>query len=147
MNLKKMPLKAISIITLSGLFLVACDDTRVRISGGSHGYSGPSHHHGGRHITRTPHNHRVSYDSALGMYIVLGLANTYWNNGHYYRYHSNAWQRSSDYRRWSRMQRSGIPAKLYSRHYRPVIYNNNRSRNTGRTRIIHRDRRHDIRRH
>lgn len=143
MNLKKMPLKAISIITLSGLFLVACDDTRVRISGGSHGYSGPGHHNGG-HITRTPHNHRVSYDSALGMYIVLGLANTYWNNGHYYRYHSNAWQRSSDYRRWSRMQRNRIPAKLYSRHRPKVIYNN-RSRNTGRTRIIHPNRRDDIR--
>ena len=145
MNLKKLPFKAISAITLSGLFLVACDDTRVRISADSgHGYSGPRHH--GGHLTRTPHNHRVSYDSALGMYIVLGLANTYWNNGSYYRYHGSAWQRSSDYRRWSRMQRSRVPSKLYKRHYRPVVYhNNNRTRhdnrgrynnNNNRTRIV-----------
>ena len=143
MNLKKVPLKAISVITLSGLLLVACDDTRVRISADTgHGYSGPRHHHGG-HITRTPHNHRVSFDTALGMYIVAGLANTYWNNGHYYRYHGNVWQRSSDYRRWSRMQHRHIPSKLYKRHHRPLVHHNNYR---GRTRIVRpHDRRHDVR--
>ena len=142
MKLKKLPLKAISAITLSGLFLVACDDTRVRISAdGGHGYSGPRHHNGG-HITRTPHNHRVSYDSALGMYIVLGLTNTYWNNGNYYRYYGNAWQRSSDYRRWSRLQQNRVPSRLYKRHYqRPVTYhNNNRTRHDNRGRYDNRDR-------
>jgi len=141
MNLKKVPLKAISVIALSGIFLVACDDTRVRISADSgHGYSGPRHHHG--HITRTPHNHRVSFDSALGMYIVLGLANTYWNNGHYYRYHGNVWQRSSDYRRWRRMQRSHVPSILYKRHYN--VHRGHTSHN-GRTRITRPNRRHDVR--
>lgn len=139
MNMKKLPLKAVMAITLSGLLLAACDDTRVRISSDSHGYSGPRHH--GGHITRTPHNHRVSFDAALGMYIVLGLANTYWNNGHYYRYHGSNWQRSADYRRWSRMQHNHVPSKLYKRHRRPTTYHNNKrvrivkpNRNRNRTR-------------
>ena len=130
MNMKKLPLRAMMAVILSSFLLTACDDTRVRISSdsGGHGYSGPRHH--GGHITRTPHNHRVSFDAALGMYIVLGLANTYWNNGHYYRYHGNNWQRSSDYRRWRRMQRNRVPARLYKRHHRSVTrhHNNNRVR-------------------
>ena len=84
----------------------------------------------------------MSYDSALGMYIVLGLTNTYWNNGNYYRYYGNAWQRSSDYRRWSRLQQNRVPSRLYKRHYqRPVTYhNNNRTRHDNRGRYDNRDR-------
>lgn len=122
MDMKKLPIKAMSIITLSGLLLSACDDTRVRITAdnGPRHY-GPSHH--GGYLTHTPHNHRVSFDATLGMYVVLGLMNTYWNNGHYYRLHDHGWQRSPDFRRWSRLNHRHVPPRLYTRHPRRVTRN------------------------
>ena len=127
MNIKKLPLKIAAIIALSSMFLAACDDTRVRISADS----GPRYHSGhGTYVSYTPHKHRVSYDSALGMYVVLGLLNTYWNGSNYYRYHNHGWQRSSDYRRWNNVGVTYVPRKLHKRHYRPGRHKNGR-RNRG----------------
>lgn len=120
MSITKKPHHAILAVTLTGLFLTACDDTRIRVSGdfgpGRHGHHA---HHGGHYLTHTPHRHRVSFDTALGMYVVLGLANTYWSNGHYYRYNNHHWLRSSDYRRWSRLNNDRVPSRLYRKYYRP----------------------------
>lgn len=116
MNIKKLPLKVVVISALSATLLAACDDTRIRVSADT----GLRHHSGhGGYLTHTPHNHRVSYDSALGMYVVLGLLNTYWNGSNYYRYHNHGWQRSGDYRRWSSVGITVVPSKLHRRHYRP----------------------------
>jgi len=118
MKTKKLPLKILATLVLSSLFLAACDDTRVRASADF----GPSygHHHG--YLTHTPHRHRVSYNSDLGLYVVLGLSNTYYSNGSYYRYYNSGWQRSRDYRVWSRLAGSGVPKRLYARHYKKPRY-------------------------
>ena len=113
MNIKILPMKVAAIIALSATFLVACDDTRVRISADT----GPRHHSG--YATHTPHNHRVSYDAALGMYVVMGLLNTYWNGSNYFRLHNNSWQRSSDYRRWNNVGVTYVPSKLHRKYFRP----------------------------
>lgn len=89
MNIKKLPTKMIAMIALSSVFLVACDDTRVRVSA-SNNYHVGGHHH----LSHTPHNHRIRYDSALGLYALVGLSNVFWDNGRYYRYHNNGWQYS-----------------------------------------------------
>ena len=112
---KTMPLKWVASVVLTSSFLVACDDTRIRISHDG----GPRHHAShGVTITHTPHNHQVSYDTALGMYVVLGLLNTYWNGTNYYRYHNHGWQTSADYRRWNNVGVRYVPARLYKRHYK-----------------------------
>ena len=122
MQTKKLPLKALSTIIISGLFLAACDDSRVRVSADLGSPRVIHHGHHGGHLTHTPHRHRVSYDSALGMYIVLGLANTYYNNGFYYRYYNSGWQRSRDYRLWSVLGPTYVPKRLYARHYKKPRY-------------------------
>ena len=129
MDITKLPLKIVAIIVLSSTFLAACDDARVRISADT----GPRYHsgHGGGYARHTPHNHRVSYNSDLGVYVVAGLLNTYWNGSNYYRYRNHGWQRSSDYRRWNSVGVSYIPRKLHKRHYRPGRHKNGR-RNRGR---------------
>lgn len=125
MNIKKLPAKMIAIIALSSVFLVACDDTRVRVSASSNNY------HGGHHyLSHTPHNHRVRYDSALGLYALIGLSNVYWDNGNYYRYHNNGWQYSRDYRRWSGANQRNVPSRLYKRYYRAPVYDRSRVRIT-----------------
>ena len=128
MNIKKLPLKIAAVIALSATMLVACDDARVRISADS----GPRYHSGhGGYATHTPHNHRVSYDSALGMYVVMGLLNTYWNGSSYYRYNNQGWQSSRDHRRWNNVGVTYVPGKLHRKHRRPGRRNNSR-RNRGR---------------
>ena len=118
MNTKKLPLKVIATVALSGLFLTACDDSRVRVSANIGTHVGGHHGHHGKYLTHTPHRHRVSYNSALGMYVVLGLLNTYYSNGHYYRYSNAGWHRSRDYRVWSVLSAHSVPKRLYSRHYK-----------------------------
>lgn len=117
MNTKKLPLKILATVAVSSLFLTACDDSRVRVSANI----GPGHHHGhhGKYLTHTPHRHRVSYNSALGLYTVIGFANTYYSNGHYYRYRNKGWHRSRDYRSWSRMNSRSVPQRLFSRYKQP----------------------------
>ena len=121
MKTKKLPLKVLATLVLTSVFLAACDDTRVRASanfGPGYGHHG---HHGG-YLTHTPHRHRVSYNSDLGLYVVLGLSNTYYSNGSYYRYYNSGWQRSRDYRIWSRLGNTGVPKRLYARHYKKPRY-------------------------
>lgn len=125
MNIKKLPAKMIAIIALSSVFLVACDDTRVRVSASSNNY-----HSGHHYLSHTPHNHRVRYDSALGLYALIGLSNVYWDNGNYYRYHNNGWQYSRDYRRWSGANQRNVPSRLYKRYHRAPVYDRSRVRIT-----------------
>ena len=131
MNLKVLPLKIAAVIVASSTLLVACDDTRVRVSADSGPrHSGHGHGHG-RYHTHTPHNHRVTYNSGLGLYVVHGLANTYWNGSNYYRFHNHGWQLSSDYRRWNGVGLTYIPRSLHKRHR-----HTRRHRNNNRVRII-----------
>lgn len=115
MNFKILPMKLATIIALSAVLLVACDDTRIRVSADN----GPRYHSGhGGYATHTPHNHQVAYNSALGLYVVQGLLNTYWNGNNYYRYNNHGWQRSGDYRRWNNVGLTVVPRQLHKRHYR-----------------------------
>lgn len=123
MNIKKLPVKMITIIALSSVFLAACDDTRVRVSASTANYHG-----GGHYLSHTPHNHRVRYDTALGLYALIGLSNVYWDNGNYYRYNNNGWQRSRDYSRWNAVTVREVPNRLYTRYYKPPIYDRSRVR-------------------
>ena len=123
MNKKILPLRIAAVFALAATLLAACDDARVRVSADS----GPRYHTGhGSYVTHTPHKHRVSYDSALGMYVVLGLLNTYWNGSNYYRYNNLGWQRSNDYRRWNNVGLTYIPRNLHKRHAQPRRYKNNK---------------------
>lgn len=91
---------SILILATASFAIAGCDDSRVRVGidvpiSGGHG-----HNHG--NIIVTPHGHQASYDAALGMYALLGLANIFWHDGHYYRHSRGGWHRSRDYRRWRR---------------------------------------------
>jgi hypothetical protein len=140
MNIKKLPLKILATVVLSSLFLTACDDSRVRVSANVGSHVGG--HHGG-YLTHTPHRHRVSYNSALGLYVVAGLANTYYDNGNYYRYYNSGWQRSRDYRVWSVLGNSYVPKRLYARHYKKPRYQQPKRVQQPRQQIRRDDRRND----
>ena len=116
MDIKRLPLRLVTIVALSSMLLMACDDARIRTS--SNIGSGHNSGHGVSIVTHTPHNHRVSYDNVVGMYVVAGLLNTYWNGSNYYRYNNLGWQRSSDYRRWNNVRTTHVPGRLQRRHFR-----------------------------
>ncbi len=62
-------------------------------SGPSHGHGPPPHApaHGYRH---KHHAHGVEfvYDSAWGLYVVIGFTNHYYHEGHYYRRRETQWE-------------------------------------------------------
>lgn len=81
MNTKILPLMIAAVIAVAAILLAACDNIRVISSTDS----GPRSTGYSDYASQTPHNHRVIYDSSLGMYVVLGLLSTYWNGSNYYR--------------------------------------------------------------
>lgn len=72
----------------------------------------PAHHHGygpppyaPAHGYRAKHHHHdLVYDVHLGVYVVVGLHDHYYHNGHYYKYVRDGWYYSRytdrDWRRY-----------------------------------------------
>ena len=83
-------------IAITSIALIGCvDSASVRYGDGdSHYKSGPPPH-APAHGYRAKHNkHNMSYDSGLSVYVVMDLADHYFDNGVYFRYRDGHWQTS-----------------------------------------------------
>lgn len=117
-------MKYYRVIIVSTLFLLltACHSTHRHDHGyhhqHDHGYrNGPPPHapaHGYRH---KHHGHDLVYDSRLGVYIVVGIPEHYYFDGHYYRYNQDHWYISKDLDRgWKSYREKDLPRKFAEGH-------------------------------
>jgi hypothetical protein len=82
------------IVAMIAVFsLTSCSAVGIRYPAcAKQGYGPPPHApaHGYRHKHR--HGGELVYDSGLGVYVVIDLADHYYYDNHYYRYHQGGWQ-------------------------------------------------------
>jgi hypothetical protein len=80
------------------------------------GYGPPPH--APAHGYRNQHQgHVVRYDASLGVYVVLGLPNYYYNNNVYYRYDRDDWYYSHSLDRdWRHCDERNLPPGLAKKY-------------------------------
>ena len=99
------------------------------------GYGPPPHApaHGYRHKHR---DHTLEYDHDLGVYIVVGFVDHYFDDGLYYKYTKHGWYSSHDLNKdWHEYRGDTPPGKLYKKHGKGHAYGKDK----------HKDRDHDDR--
>lgn len=77
------------------LLLASCDSVgvyRVRGRGPGIGHGPPAHAQAHGYRRKQIGGYDLIYDSAIGVYVVVGLSDCYYHNGHFYRLHSDIWQ-------------------------------------------------------
>ncbi|MCF7809105.1 MAG: hypothetical protein K9N38_11360 [Candidatus Marinimicrobia bacterium] len=92
--------------------LAACIPTEIFISRrGRHGP--PSHAPAHGHRKKNRHGIEMTYDSNLGIYIVVGYTGYYYYDGIYYRKQNNQWESSKDLKKdWKKSSKHGMPKGL-----------------------------------
>lgn len=107
-----MKLKIVFLISIMALLTACADSASVRYGGSGPHYakSGPPAH-GYRHKHRS---HDLSYDSGVGVYVVVGLSDHYFDDGLYFRYRSGNWEVSVNLNDgWHLADRHVVPSKLW----------------------------------
>jgi len=76
----------------------------------------PAHGYRHKHATRSG-NVDLIFDSGVGVYVVVGWPDHYWDRDHYYRYAEGHWMTS---RRidggWARCSAANVPQGLVKKH-------------------------------
>jgi hypothetical protein len=105
-------------MVLLGAALVMTGCTVVTVKPAhDHGYGPPPHApaHGYRHKY---HDHELVFDAHLGVYIVVGLADYYFSDGHYYRHDRDFWHYSDRVGgKWHKADKKKVPPGLSKKHH------------------------------
>lgn len=119
-------IKALLLLAAVTFVFPACETTGVGVGvgvnvGGDSGHrGGPPPHapaHGYRHKHKK-HGHDLKYDSGLGVYVVVGMSNTYFSGDLYYRFSGDRWEVSSNPSGgWSHSGNHKIPHGLEKKHH------------------------------
>ena len=100
----------------AALVMTGCDVVTVKPAH-DHGYGPPPHApaHGYRH---KHHDHELVFDAHLGVYIVVGLANYYFSDGHYYRHDRDYWHYSDRIDgKWHKADKKKVPPGLAKKRH------------------------------
>lgn len=113
MKFKNLSLLAVVLVGVT-VMLASCSEFGIYLPSGR-GRHGPPPHapaHGHRHKHRS--GVELIYDSGLSVYIVVGLADHYFFDGHYYRFHDSQWQTSTHISKgsWGPASRGSLPPGL-----------------------------------
>ena len=101
-----------SILTLILLTTVSCDSLEVYNAPGR-GHGPPAHARAHGYRNKQVAGVELSYDSGLGLYIVVGRSNHYYHNGYFYRCHGVVWQISSEPNGgWKSISKESLPSGL-----------------------------------
>ena len=106
------------IVTSLLILLTACVDNASVKYGDSHSKphyeNGPPPHapaHGYRHKHKS---HTLEYDSGVGVYVVIGLTDHFFDDGLYFRYRSGNWEVSVNLNSgWGSADERVVPHKLW----------------------------------
>lgn len=77
------------------------------------GKKGPPHHapaHGYRRKNR--HGMEMTFDSNMGIYIMLDYPTYYYWEGTYYRRSNDYWESSNDIKKWKKVSKHKLPKGL-----------------------------------
>ena len=101
-----------SILTLILLMNVSCDSLEVYNTPGR-GHGPPAHARANGYRNKQVAGVELSYDSGLGLYIVVGRENHYYHNGYFYRHQGAVWQISSEPNGgWRSVSKESLPSGL-----------------------------------
>lgn len=113
---------------VAGLFLLAsalfvgCAETTATVpvastsTGPGRGHGPPPHAPAHGYRAKTHQGVAISWDSGLGVYVVIDVASTYYLEGRYYRYDADRWDMSVDlHGSWSAISENDIPPGLKSK--------------------------------
>ena len=101
-----------SILTLILLMTVSCDSLGVYNAPGR-GHGPPAHARAHGYRRKQVAGVELSYDSGLGLYIVVGRNNHYYHNGHFYRCQGTVWEISSEPNGgWRVISKESLPVGL-----------------------------------
>lgn len=77
------------------------------------GHGPPPHAPAHGHRRKCPDGFEVVYDSASGVYVVVGYPSHYYLAGHYYRFHEDHWQISVSFKgTWQHIGKRPLPPGL-----------------------------------
>lgn len=110
MRSKSLSLFAVSLVCMA-LMLVSCESGTV-------GWKSRRGHGPPPHAPAHGHRHRhggveLVYDSACGVYVVVGFPSYYYYSGYFYRFYGGQWEMSVEIGgRWKRISEASIPPGL-----------------------------------
>ena len=85
---------------------------------GHHSYGGPPPHAPAHGYRRNHKGHDLVFDSDLGVYVVVGLANVWFLDGSYFRISGDRWEISAGTRGpWRVAAVSSVPGRLYAKRH------------------------------
>jgi hypothetical protein len=77
------------------------------------GHGPPSHAPAHGHRRKCHNGFEIVFDSASGVYVVVGHPNHYYLDGHYYRFHEDHWQISVSIKgKWQHLGQRPLPPGL-----------------------------------
>lgn len=82
-----------------------------------HGHGPPPHApaHGYRH--KHHHGHDLVFDAGLGAYVVVGLPDVYFSDGHFFRRHGGGWEMAPEPGGpWREARARALPPGLAKKH-------------------------------
>ena len=102
---------------LALVVLASCDSVSVhRIPapgrGPGIGHGPPAHAKAHGYRRKQVHGYEMLYDSSRGLYVVVGLSDCYYHNGHFYRLHGDVWEISLRADNWGPVGARSLPPGL-----------------------------------
>ena len=95
-------------ISAAAILLVSsCASPTVYRAGGPRPHP-PGHAYGNKHV----HGYDLVYDSACGLYVVIGLTDCYYDDGFFYRVRGGVWEISLRADEWRVITYENLPPRL-----------------------------------
>ena len=110
------------LLLVCALFMLAsCRDKHTTVAVGSgHVHSrghGPPPHAPAHGYRRKHYGADIIYDSAWGVYVVVGLPSHYYHEGHYYRHQKTHWEAAAHINGpWKAVSYEGLPQGVRGKH-------------------------------
>ncbi len=102
----------LSIISSATIVLLTSCDTLTVYRHPGRGYGPPAHAQAHGYRRQVVHGYELTYDSATGLYVVVGMADCYYSEGCFYRLRGGLWEASPRARTWSPVGADKLPPGL-----------------------------------
>lgn len=116
----------IGISTAVLLLLLSCDvlaAPRERGGGLGRGFGPPAHAPAYGYRNKVVYGYTLDFDPGFGLYIVVGLADCYYHEGHFYRWRGGVWEISLRADKWGPVGRDKMPAAMQLKAKSVAKYN------------------------
>lgn len=102
----------LTVILLASCESVSVYRTPIPTPGPGRGYGPPAHAKAHGYRRKQVCGYELVYDSGRGLYVVVGIADCYYHDGCFYRWHDGTWEVSLRAEKWSPADRGTLPPGL-----------------------------------